>query len=135
MRQSTPAVAKKALDSPPQLKGRLTEAARKRGEVCWRFRFSCRGNGSSGPHRLDERLQPEDGDHPLQVVGENMKAGDGASLSDFKKTPTQPPVINPRSLNESPTQTSGTWDREPELDSDGTVIGFKDTMKVKPHTC
>jgi hypothetical protein len=24
------------------------------------------------------------------------------------------------------------WDREPELDADGNVIGFKDTMKVTP---
>ena len=24
------------------------------------------------------------------------------------------------------------WNREPELDSDGNVIGFKDTMKVTP---
>jgi hypothetical protein len=24
------------------------------------------------------------------------------------------------------------WDREPEFDSDGNVIGFKDTMKVTP---
>ena len=24
------------------------------------------------------------------------------------------------------------WDREPELDQDGNVIGFKDTMKVTP---
>jgi hypothetical protein len=23
--------------------------------------------GSGGPHRLDERLHPEDGDHPLQI--------------------------------------------------------------------
>jgi hypothetical protein len=30
--------------------------------------------GSGGPHRLDERLHPEDDDHPLQVVGENVKA-------------------------------------------------------------
>ncbi len=30
--------------------------------------------GSGGPHRLDERLHPEDGDHPLQIVGENVKA-------------------------------------------------------------
>src|ERR1700722_19491929 len=30
--------------------------------------------GSGGPHSLDERLHPEDGDHPLQIVGENVKA-------------------------------------------------------------
>jgi hypothetical protein len=30
--------------------------------------------GSGGPHRLDERLHPEGGDHPLQIVGENVKA-------------------------------------------------------------
>jgi hypothetical protein len=29
--------------------------------------------GSGYPHRLDERLQPEDGDHPLQIVRENVK--------------------------------------------------------------
>jgi hypothetical protein len=29
---------------------------------------------SRGPHRLDERLHPEDGDHPLQIVRENVKA-------------------------------------------------------------
>ena len=29
--------------------------------------------GSGGPHRLDERLHPEDGDHPLQIVGENVE--------------------------------------------------------------
>src|ERR1700722_3268459 len=29
---------------------------------------------SGRPHRLDERLHPEDGDHPLQIVGENVKA-------------------------------------------------------------
>ena len=29
--------------------------------------------GSGGPHRLDERLHPEDGDRPLQIVGENVK--------------------------------------------------------------
>src|SRR5215468_1948628 len=32
------------------------------------------GEGSGGPHRLDERLHPEDGDHPLQIVSENVKA-------------------------------------------------------------
>ena len=35
-----------------------------------RFSFGASG----GPDRLDERLHPEDGDHPLQVVGENVKA-------------------------------------------------------------
>jgi hypothetical protein len=30
--------------------------------------------GSGGLHRLDERLHPEDGDYPLQIVGENVKA-------------------------------------------------------------
>jgi hypothetical protein len=30
--------------------------------------------GSGDPHRLDERLRPEDGDHPLQIVRENVKA-------------------------------------------------------------
>jgi hypothetical protein len=29
---------------------------------------------SGRPDRLDERLCAEDGDHPLQVVGENVKA-------------------------------------------------------------
>ena len=29
---------------------------------------------SGRPHRLDERLHSEDGDHPLQIVGENVKA-------------------------------------------------------------
>jgi hypothetical protein len=29
---------------------------------------------SGGPDCLDERLHPEDGDHSLQVVGENVKA-------------------------------------------------------------
>jgi hypothetical protein len=29
---------------------------------------------SGGPHHLDERLHPEDGDHPLQIVRENVKA-------------------------------------------------------------
>jgi hypothetical protein len=31
------------------------------------------GRGSGGPHRLDERLHPEDGDHPLQIVGEPVQ--------------------------------------------------------------
>ena len=30
--------------------------------------------GSGDPHRLDERLHPEDGDHPLQIVRQNVKA-------------------------------------------------------------
>ena len=31
-------------------------------------------SGSGGPHRLDEGLHPEDGDHPLQIVRENVEA-------------------------------------------------------------
>ena len=30
--------------------------------------------GSGDPHRLDERLDTEDGNHPLQIVRENVKA-------------------------------------------------------------
>ena len=30
--------------------------------------------GSGDPHRLDERLHPEDGDRPLQIVRQNVKA-------------------------------------------------------------
>jgi hypothetical protein len=41
--------------------------------VCWRFRFSY-GGAQAAAHRLDERVHPEDGDHPLQIVGENVKA-------------------------------------------------------------
>ena len=52
----------------------MWERARKRGWVWWRFRFSHGRVCSGGPHRLDERLHPEDGDHPLQIVGENVKA-------------------------------------------------------------
>src|SRR6266568_3867937 len=36
----------------------------------------------SGPHRLHERRSPEDGDHSLQIVGENMEAHLGSDLSE-----------------------------------------------------
>jgi hypothetical protein len=45
----------------------------KRGGGCRRFNFQTE-RGSGCPHRLDERPRPEDGDHSLQIVGENMKA-------------------------------------------------------------
>ena len=33
------------------------------------------GAGSSNlPHRLHERLDAQDGDHPLQIIGENVEA-------------------------------------------------------------
>ena len=33
-----------------------------------------RRGAQAGPYRLDERLHSEDGDHPLQIVGKNVKA-------------------------------------------------------------
>ena len=47
--------------------------ARKRGRFPSGLDFHLE-RGSGGPHRQDERLHPEDGDHPLQIVGENVKA-------------------------------------------------------------
>jgi hypothetical protein len=56
-------------------KGDFQEHMREREEarqISQRFSYSS-GEGSGGPHRLDERLHPEDGDHPLQIVGEPVQ--------------------------------------------------------------
>ena len=58
-------------------KGDVQEPMRERpgGAVGFAGGFDFRTErGSGGPHRLDERLHPEGGDHPLQIVGENVKA-------------------------------------------------------------
>src|ERR1700677_1668737 len=43
--------------------------------------------GSGDPHRLDKRLHPEDGDHPLQIVRQNVKAHLRSDL--FKGAPAE----------------------------------------------
>ena len=46
----------------------------KSGEAVWLANWARIGSLSGRPYRLDERLHPEDGDHPLEIVGEDVKA-------------------------------------------------------------
>ena len=47
--------------------------------------------GSGDPRRLDERLHPEDGDHPLQIVRQNVKAHLRSDL--FKRAQAETPCV------------------------------------------
>ena len=48
-------------------------------QISQRFSRSS-GEGSGAPHRLDRRLNSEDGDHSLEIVRENVKAHLGSHL-------------------------------------------------------
>jgi hypothetical protein len=58
--------------------------------------------GLSGrPHRLDHWLHPEDGDHPLEIVGENVKAHLSSYLFERarqKVSRAHPPLDGPKRM-------------------------------------
>ena len=58
------------------------EAGRRAGKRSGLRNGSGCGGLSGRPYRLDHRLHPEDGDHPLEIVGENVKAHLGSHFSE-----------------------------------------------------